>query len=135
MGHLQQPSHRGQCGWGGWRIKRHGDVARVILQLLRAAGFRATDKCVDVYPASQVSEGSTQTIKRIPYIVATDQYGTVTAYHVMVTHPSGRTAATHTPLHAAAKGEAGKQSGYDAHKHKCRALGSTDPGLDVPLSP
>ena len=53
----------------------------------------------------------------------------------MITHPSRRTAATHTPLNAAAKGEAGKRPGYDAHKHKCRALGSTDPGLEVPLVP
>ena len=41
----------------------------------------------------------------------------------------------YTPLHAAVKGEAGKQAGYVAHKAKCRALGSTDPGLDVPLVP
>ena len=83
----------------------------------------------------QDSAGSTRTTKRIPDIVATDQYGTTTAYDVMITHPTGRTAAAHKPLHAAAKGERGKQAGYDAHKAKCRALGSTDPGLDVPLIP
>ena len=53
----------------------------------------------------------------------------------MITHPTGRTAAAHKPLHAATKGERGKQAGYDAHKARCRALGSTDPGLDVPLVP
>ena len=54
-------------------------------------------------------------IERIPDIVATDQYGTTTAYDVMITHPTGRTAAAHKPLHTAAKGERGKQAGYDAH--------------------
>ena len=107
----------------------------VLLQLLRAAGFRATDKCFGVYPACQDGAGSTRTSKRIPDIVATDQYGTTTAYDVMITHPTGRTAAAHKPLHAATKGERGKQAGYDAHKAKCRALGSTDPGLDMPLIP
>ena len=63
----------GQCGWGGWRIKRHGDVARVLMQFLRAAGFRATDKCFYVYPACQKHAGGTKTNKRIPDIVATDQ--------------------------------------------------------------
>ena len=125
----------GQCGYGGWRIKRHDDIARVLLRFLRAAGFCATDKCFDVYPACPAGEGSTKYTKRIPDIVATDQYGTTTAHGVMVTHPVGSTAAAHRPLYAAAKGEKGKQTGYDEFKDKCRAMGSTDPRLSVPLIP
>ena len=102
----------GQCGYGGCRIKRHGDIARVLLRFLRAAGFRATDKCFDVCPACPAGEGSTKYTKRIPDIVATDQYGTTTAYDVMVTHPVGSTAAAHRPLYAATKGEKCKQTGH-----------------------
>ena len=103
-------------------------------------GLRATDKCADVFPACPVSVApdgtpSTTTTKRIPIILTVDHYGTTAAYDVMITHPTGRTAAAHKPLHTAAKGERGKQAGYDAHKARCRALGSTDPGLDVPLVP
>ena len=61
-----------------------------------------------VYPACQDSEGSIKTSKRTPDVIATDQYGTVTAYDVMVTHPGGRTAAANKPLHASTKGEKGK---------------------------
>ena len=125
----------GQCGWGGWCIKRHGDVARVLMQFLRAAGFRATDKRFNVYPACQQHTGGIKTTKRIPDIIATDQNGTTAAFDVMITHPAGRTAATHKPLHAASQGEKGKQAGYDEHKAKCRAQGSTDPGLSIPLVP
>ena len=81
-----------QCGWGGWRIKRHDKVARKIMLYLRSAGLRATDKCADVFPACPVSISSSgvpsmRTKKKILDIISTDYYGTVTAHNVIITHP------------------------------------------------
>ena len=79
------------------------------MRYLRAAGLRATDKCVDVVPACPVSisaDGtpSSTTTKRIPDLIT----GATTAYDVMVTHASGATDAATRPLHAAGASEAHK---------------------------
>ena len=130
----------GQCGWGGWRIKRHDDIARVLMQYMRAAGMRATDKCLQVFPACPSAvEGETarglRTTRIIPDIISTDHYGATTIYDVMVTSVTGQTDAATKPLWAAKRGEHTKERKYDAFRTKCREAGLVDTSLSIPMIP
>ena len=130
----------GQCGHGGWRIKRHDDVARVVMRYLRAAGLRATDRCVDVYPACpSVTAGEAKrglrTTRLIPDIVATDCYGTTTVFDVMISCVSGSSKAATQPLWAAKQAESVKRRKYDDFKTKCREAGVVDASLDLTVVP
>ena len=126
------------CPWGGWRTKRHDNIATLMVEWINAAGGRAHERTIGTFPPRgeprKDGSGRHDTTMHVvtPDLVSTNPQGGTTAYDVVVvgvTHKDGFKGA------AAAKAERKKHEHYNSHKKKCRDEGNTDSRLDVELIP
>ena len=126
------------CAWGGWRTKRHDDIATMMVEWINAAGGRAHERTVGTFPPRgeprRDGSGRHDTTLHVvtPDLVSTNPQGGATAYDVVVvgvTHKDGFKGA------AAARAEQKKHEHYNNHKKKCRDEGNLDARLDVELIP
>jgi hypothetical protein len=86
------------CAWGGWRTKRHDDIATMMVEWINAAGGRAHERTIGTFPPRgeprKDGSGRHDTTMHVvtPDLVSTNPQGGTTAYDVVVvgvTHKDG----------------------------------------------